>query len=97
MKIIQENPEITQRELARQLGVSIGKTNYCIRMLCEKGWVKATNFKNSRNKIAYAYLLTPWGVEQKAKMTIRFLKRKIKEYEMLKAEIAELRRDAQST
>lgn len=90
LKIIEHNPEITQRELAQTLGISVGKTNYCLKSLVEKGWVKANNFKNSNNKLAYAYLLTPRGIEQKGRITVRFLKRKMNEYEALKHEIDRL-------
>jgi len=82
-----EQPDATQRQLAEKLGVSLGKTNHCIRALLEKGWVKATNFKNSNNKRAYRYLLTPSGIEAKVRMMACFLKRKIAEYDTLKAEI----------
>lgn len=84
---------MTQRELASQLGVSLGKVNYCIRALIDRGWVKVNNFKNSNNKAAYAYLLTPRGLEQKAQITLRFLKRKMVECEQLRLEIAELQRE----
>ena len=92
LKHLEDNPQITQRQLARELGVSVGKTNYCLKALLEKGWLKASNFKNSNNKIAYAYLLTPKGVEAKAKLTASFLRRKMQEYEALKKEIAELKK-----
>ena len=90
---MEQNPEITQRELARELGLSLGKTNYCVRALVEKGWIKAANFKNSQNKLAYAYLLTPKGLDEKAKITARFLKRKRAEYESLREEIQNLQRE----
>lgn len=91
LKVIQGSPEITQRELADELGVSLGKANYCLRAMIEQGWLKAQNFKNSNRKMAYTYLLTSAGIEEKAAMTVRFLKRKIDEYEALKEEIEELR------
>ena len=93
LKLIEKNPSITQRELAREMGVSVGKANYCLKALIDKGWVKANNFKNSNNKIAYAYVLTPRGLSEKTKITARFLKRKLHEYEMLKSEIKQLRQD----
>ncbi|MFV0277086.1 MAG: MarR family EPS-associated transcriptional regulator [Parahaliea sp.] len=93
LRIIQDHPQITQRELACELGVSLGKTNYCLKALLGRGWIKANNFKNRKNKIAYAYLLTPKGIEAKARLTLRFLRRKMGEYETLKVEIAELERD----
>lgn len=93
LKLLSENPHISQRELSRELGISLGKVNYCIHALIEKGIVKASNFKNSQNKQAYAYLLTPKGIEDKAKVTARFLNRKLAEYETLQAEIEVLRRE----
>ena len=93
LRIIESNPEITQRELARELGVSLGKANYCLKSLIELGWVKANNFKNSKNKLAYAYLLTPKGIEQKGRITVRFLQRKMKEYEALRDEIDRLKKE----
>jgi EPS-associated MarR family transcriptional regulator len=96
LRHLEANPEITQRELAQELGVSLGKVNYCLKALIQKGWVKATNFKNSNNKSAYAYLLTPTGIERKARITVSYLKRKVEEYETLKTEIEELRREVAS-
>jgi len=90
-KILEDNPNISQRELAKMLGVSLGKANYCIRAMIDKGLVKANNFKNSDNKRAYFYKLTPRGIEAKAKMSVRFLARKIAEYEALRLEIEELK------
>ena len=90
LRCIEENPEITQRALARELGVSLGKVNYCLKALIGRGWVKARNFKNSNKKAAYAYLLTPAGIERKAQITARYLKKKVQEYEALKREIAQL-------
>ena len=91
LRLLEASPELTQRELARELGVSLGKVNYCVSALIEKGWVKARNFRNSNNKCAYAYLLTPRGIEQKAAVTVHFLRRKMVEFESLKKEIARLR------
>ena len=91
IKLIEQEPEISQRELSRELGVSLGSINYCLRALIDKGWVKARNFKNSSNKLAYRYLLTPHGVQQKASLTARFLKYKLAEYEELQREIESLR------
>jgi EPS-associated MarR family transcriptional regulator len=91
LKTLQENPDLSQRELAREVGLSLGKTNYCLRALIEKGFIKASNFRNSQNKIAYAYLLTPRGIEEKVRATAYFLKRKVAEYEALEKEIALLR------
>ncbi len=91
LKIIYSSPQITQRELADELGVSLGKANYCLKSLIEKGWLKVNNFKNSKNKMAYAYLLTPQGIDGKSKLTVQFLRRKIEEYDRLKREIEELK------
>ena len=96
LKIIESSPQITQRELADELGVSLGKANYCLKSLIDKGWLKAQNFKNNRNKMAYAYLLKPAGIEEKAAMTIDFLRRKMNEYEALKQEIEQLKSEVQS-
>ena len=93
LRLLESSPELTQRELAREMGVSLGKVNYCVNALIEKGWVKARNFKNSNNKLSYAYLLTPRGMEQKAAITVHFLRRKVAEYESLKEEITRLRQE----
>jgi EPS-associated MarR family transcriptional regulator len=93
LKLIETKPDLTQRELAEEMGVSLGKVNYCLNALIDKGWVKARNFRKSNNKLAYAYLLTPRGVQQKAAITVRFLQFKVAEFESLKREIAELRRE----
>lgn len=91
LKHLQDNPEITQRELASQTGFSLGKINYCLRALIDRGLVKAENFKNSRNRPACIYKLTPRGLEEKAIVASRFLKLKLREYEELKKEIENLR------
>jgi EPS-associated MarR family transcriptional regulator len=95
LKTLEENPGLSQRDLAKRLGVSLGKVNFCLKALVEKGSLKINNFRNSDNKLAYAYLLTPSGVEQKARMTIQFLKYKVQEYERLRTEIEELQREAE--
>ena len=97
IKLIEQNPEISQRQLAKELGISLGKANYCLKAVMEKGLVKARNFKNSQNKLAYAYLLTPKGIEEKAKITARFLKRKMDEYEKLEREIEALKQEVAET
>jgi EPS-associated MarR family transcriptional regulator len=84
------HPEATQRQLAQELGISLGKVNYCLRALIEKGLVKARNFKNSSNKAAYAYVLTPRGLEEKIEVTYAFLRRKIAEYAAIASEIERL-------
>ena len=95
MRILQENPDLTQRELAEKLGVSVGGLNYCLNALMDKGWVKMQNFQNSKNKFKYVYLLTPQGIAEKVALTSRFLERKMLEYEALKAEIESLHQDVQ--
>ena len=94
MRLLEANPEMSQRDLARKLGISLGKANYCLQALIQKGWVKAANFTNSQNKAAYMYLLTPRGLEEKAGLTVKFLKIKMQEYEALRAEIRQMRREA---
>ena len=94
MRLIQSNPGLSQRDVARELGVSLGKVNYCLQALMRRGWVKASNFKNSQNKAGYIYLLTPRGVRQKASLTLHFLQLKVSEYERLKLEIDQMRREA---
>ena len=91
MRILQENPDLTQRELAEKLGISVGGLNYCLKALMEKGLVKMKNFANSKNKFGYVYVLTPTGIAEKSAITHRFLQRKMDEYEALKAEIEALR------
>lgn len=95
LKTLENNPGLSQRDLAKRLGVSLGKINYCLNALIEKGCLKVNNFRNSDNKLAYAYLLTPQGVEEKARITIHFLKYKVQEYERLRAEIEELKFEAE--
>jgi len=94
LKRLETNPETSQRELASELGISLGGVNYCVQALIEKGLVKAKNFRNSRNKKGYAYLLTPKGIEEKAKITVQFLKLKLAEHEALTQEIKHLREEA---
>ncbi|TDY02666.1 MarR family EPS-associated transcriptional regulator [Thiohalophilus thiocyanatoxydans] len=93
LKRLEENPHINQRELANELGISLGKTNYCLKALIDKGWVKVGNFRQNPHKLQYAYLLTPKGLEEKARVTLRFLKRKQQEHEQLLEELKELREE----
>ena len=97
LKLLEANPRATQREIAQDMGVSLGKVNYCVQALVEKGLVKATNFKNSQRKAAYLYLLTPEGIKAKAAISLRYLQRKIDEYEVIKAEISELQSELVSS
>lgn len=96
LKLIEANPQMTQRELADAMGVSLGKANYCLRAVIERGWIKAKNFTKSQNKRAYAYYLTPKGAAEKAQMTARFLTRKIVEYQDLKALIDQLQKEVKA-
>ena len=91
LRRIEENPDITQRELAQDLGVSLGKVNYCLKALIDKGFIKARNFRNAKKKSAYLYKLTPKGIEAKAKISVAFLQRKMNEYEQLRKEIEQLK------
>ena len=93
LKRLETNPEVSQRELAQDLGISLGKANYCLKALVEKGLLKVNNFRNNQNKAAYLYLLTPRGIEEKAKVTLRFMQYKMVEYEALKQEIELLQRE----
>lgn len=94
LKLLENNPNISQRQLADALGISLGKVNYCLKALIEKGLIKVKNFRNSQNKLGYVYVLTARGMEDKAKVTVRFLKIKISEYKELEKEIEQLRREA---
>ncbi len=93
MRILQENPDLTQRELAERLGISVGGLNYCLKALIGRGLVKMKNFAQSKNKFGYVYVLTPIGVAEKAAITHRFLQRKMEEYEALRAEIEALKNE----
>jgi len=95
LRKLESNPYYTQRELSREMGVSLGKVNYCIKKLTEKGLIKLTNFTYNPNKMGYAYLLTPGGIEEKSRLTFSFLKRKIVEYEILKKEINALKLESE--
>ena len=89
LRKVSKNPETTQRELASDLGFSLGKLNYCLKALKKKGLVKITNFKKNPNKLNYIYILTPKGISEKTKLTINFMKRKMKDYDELKKELDE--------
>lgn len=95
LRLLQANPQMTQRDLAQALGVSLGKTNYCLKALLDKGLLKVHNFQSSQRKLAYAYLLTPSGIAEKAALTGRFLQRKMDEFEALRAEIESLQSEAE--
>ncbi len=94
LRLLHDNPELTQRELGERVGVSLGAVNYCLRALIERGLVKVGNFSASSNKLGYAYVLTPAGIAEKTKLTRRFLVSKKAEYQALRAEIDALSREA---
>ncbi|NKI36422.1 MarR family EPS-associated transcriptional regulator [Wenzhouxiangella sp. XN79A] len=94
---LEANPKASQRELAAEVGISLGRTNYCLRALIDKGWVKARNFKNSKNKAAYMYNLTPSGIAAKAQVARAFLAKKQAEYEALEQEIEQLRQEVEES
>ncbi len=93
LKVIKEEPALSQRELSSRLGISLGKVNYLIKALIQRGLVKVDNFRSTNNKISYLYKLTPSGIEEKARTTFYFLKRKLEEYDRLEREIRELRQE----
>lgn len=94
MRLLEVDPDLTQRQLADALGVSVGGLNYCLKALILKGFVKVGNFRQSKNKFGYVYLLTPAGASEKARLTASFLQRKMQEYEAIKAEIEVLAKEA---
>ena len=94
LRLLEGNPQMNQRDLAAAAGVSLGKTNYCINALLDKGLIKMQNLKSNKRKLAYAYLLTPAGIAGKAALTQRFLARKMEEYDALRAEIEQLKQEA---
>jgi len=96
LKLLQEQPQMSQRDLAQAMGVSLGKANYCLNALMEKGLVKLERFRANPDKRQYAYLLTPAGVKEKTRITMDFLRRKVAEYEALEKEIAQLRGDLEN-
>lgn len=96
LKLLDDQPQLSQRDLARAMGVSLGKANYCVKALMEKGLVKLGNFRRNPDKREYAYLLTPAGLEEKTRITLGFLKRKVAEYEALEKEIEQLRGELNS-
>jgi len=96
LKLLQANPEVSQRQLAGELGVSVGKINFCLRALLDKGFVKVRNFRDSQNKLAYAYYLTPKGAQAKVRATAQFLHRKMREYREIEREIEQLKREVRS-
>jgi EPS-associated MarR family transcriptional regulator len=91
LRMLQDNPDMTQREIAEKLGISTSGLNYCLKALIDKGWVKVQNFRQSKNKFGYIYVLTPQGLVEKMALTSKFLKRKMQEYDALKVEIETLK------
>ena len=96
LKLLGDDPSLIQRQMAEKMDISLGKFNYCLKELVKKGFVKINRFTSSQNKAAYMYLLTPHGVEQKAKITASFLKRKINDYEKIKQEIQKLKKEVET-
>lgn len=96
LRRLHQTPEVSQRTLARELGISLGSINFCFQALVEKGWIKMQSFSQSKHKLRYAYLLTPAGVDKKSKLTAEFLKRKMAEYEALQQEIEFLKAEIDS-
>lgn len=96
LRLLDSSPRLTQREMARELGISLGKANYCLRALIGKGFVKVQNFHNSTNKRAYLYLLTPNGLTAKANLTRNFLARKREEYDALRLEVERLEQESEN-
>ena len=90
LKILAKEPQLGQREMAKRMGISLGKVNFCVSEFAAKGWIKVTRLKSARKKIPYIYMLTPKGLEEKGKLTVRFLKRKVSEYEEIKVQISEI-------
>lgn len=95
LKVLQENPGVSQRTLAKKVGINVSTINFCLKALVEKGWIKMGNFRKNPDKLSYAYLLTPTGVAEKAVLTRRFLQRKMAEYEKLRGEIEALQLEAE--
>ena len=96
LRRLSEAPDLSQRTLAKELGISLGSINFCFQALMEKGWVKVHNFSQSKHKMGYVYLLTPAGIAQKSRLTARFLRRKLQEYDGLTREIESLRSELKS-
>ena len=95
LKVLSQDPNLGQRDMAKTMGISLGKVNYCVSELASKGWIKITRFKSAKKKIPYTYMLTPKGLEEKGQLTLRFLKRKLSEYDEIKKQIRELHCEAQ--
>ena len=96
LRLLEKHPDLSQREIAEKAGISLGKANYCVKALIDKGWIKIRNFRNSHNKTAYLYQLTPAGIRERAQVTRRFLILKIKEHDQITADIERLRQEVQA-
>jgi len=94
LKLLEQDPNLSQRAISREMGISLGKVNYCLHAMIDKGIIKAKNFYKSKNKTAYTYFLTPKGIDEKSRITLKFLQIKLNEYENLKTEIEEIRKEA---
>lgn len=94
LKLLESDPNMSQRAISKEMGISLGKVNYCLHALIDKGIIKAKNFYKNKNKTAYTYFLTPKGMEEKGRITYRFLQAKLTEYDKLKTEIEEIRKEA---
>ena len=94
LKLLEQDPNLSQRAIAMEMGISLGKVNYCLHALIDKGVIKAKNFYNNKKKSAYTYYLTPKGIDEKARVTVKFLQYKLKEHERLTNEIKEIRQEA---
>ena len=97
LRLLEDKPNLTQRDIANELGISLGGVNYCLRALADKGMIKIKNFRNSNKKMAYLYVLTPKGIREKMALTDAFLKRKMEEYEALRLEIETLQQEFSTT
>ena len=95
LKILSQQSSLTQRDMANQMGISLGKVNYCLSELAKRGLIDVIRFKSAKHKIPYTYVLTPRGMKEKARLTVNFLKRKVSEYEEIQRQIAELSREVQ--
>jgi EPS-associated MarR family transcriptional regulator len=97
LQLLAQDPHMSQRDLSRNMGVALGRVNYCLSGLKEKGFIELENFKGAANQLRYAYILTPSGFEEKLRLTVRFLKRRLKEYEEIKTQIQTLSREVAQT
>lgn len=97
LRLVEKRPEASQREIAEELGVSLGAVNYCVRALIDKGHLKLANFRAAKNKLGYVYVLTPKGIEHRASLAVRFIKRKMAEYEAIRAELEQLQDEFSDT